>query len=101
MVDFSAHWCPTCLWNLKTSVETEPVQQLVERNGVLPLLADWTDRSPMIKQALNELGCDSIPQLVIYAGGRPGEKPKILSDLITQGQVLEALKEAGPSRSRN
>jgi thiol:disulfide interchange protein len=99
MIDFSANWCLTCQLNLKSSIETEKVRKVVEENGVVTLLADWTDRSPTIKQALNELGCNSIPQLVIYSGSRPDEKPVVLSDLIGEGAVIDALKKAGPSRS--
>ena len=54
MVDFSANWCPTCKLNLRFAVDTEKVAQVVERNHVAPMLADWTDRSPVIKRTLNE-----------------------------------------------
>ena len=97
MVDFSANWCPTCKWNLKRAIETDRVRKLVDENQVVTLLADWTDRSPMIKQALNELGCNSIPVLAIYPGGRPQEKPAVLTDLLAESDVLSALEQAGPS----
>ena len=98
MVDFSANWCPTCKANLKFAVETDQVRKLVEQKQVVPMLADWTDRSPAIKRAINELGCNSIPLLVIYPAGDANSKPKVLSDLLSQCQVLEALDQAGPSR---
>lgn len=99
MIDFSANWCLTCKANLKFSVETDEVRKLVDRNGVVTLLADWTDRSPAIKDAINQLGYNSIPLLVIYpAGSRPDEKPIVLPDLITESRVLAALEQAGPSR---
>jgi thiol:disulfide interchange protein len=98
MVDFTANWCPNCKTNSKFAIETEAVAGLVKANGVVPLLADWTDQSSVIKKALNDLGCNSIPQLVIWPG-QPGEqKPNVLSDLLTERQVLDGLKAAGPSK---
>jgi len=98
MVDFSANWCLTCKANLKFSIETDRVRELVDHNGVVTLLADWTDKSPTIKQSLNELGYNSIPLLVIYPGEKSDARPIILADLIRESQVLDALTTAGPSR---
>jgi len=100
MVDFSADWCPTCKFNLAYAIETERVKAAVEKNGVVPVLADWTDGSSEIKQALEGLQSRSIPVLAIYPAARPGEpapEPIVLRDLITEAQVLSALEHAGPS----
>ena len=95
MVDFSADWCLTCKANLKFAIQTDDVKALVEKNRVVPLLADWTDRSDTIKKALNDLGYNSIPVLVIYP---PQGDPIIQTDLLSKGDVLQALTKAGPSR---
>jgi len=97
MVDFSAEWCLTCKANLKFAINTESVRQLVQANGVVPLLADWTDGSPEIGAALESLRSKSIPVLAIYPAGHP-EEVLVLRDLVTKAQVLDALKQAGPSR---
>jgi thiol:disulfide interchange protein len=97
LVDFTANWCLTCQLNYAIAIDTSPVLELVKQNGVVPLLADWTDYSPEIKAMLNTLGSDSIPLLAIYPADRPGD-PIILRDLLSQNEVLEALKQAGPSR---
>jgi thiol:disulfide interchange protein len=98
MVDFTANWCPNCKTNSKLAIETDAVAQLVRGNGVVPMLADWTDQSPTIKKALNDLGYNSIPLLAIWPA-RPTEKEVILlPDLLRESQVIEALKEGGPSR---
>jgi thiol:disulfide interchange protein len=98
MVDFSANWCLTCKTNLKFAVDTPDVAQLVEENRVVPMLADWTDKSPTIKKAINELGYNSIPLLVIWPPGEPDTSAIVLTDLLSEGQVLDALRKAGPSR---
>lgn len=98
MVDFTADWCLTCKTNLKLAIDRHEVRQLVYHNGVVPLLADWTDESPVIKKALNDLGKNSIPVLAIWPAD-PKREVIVLSDLLSQGQVLEALEAAGPSRN--
>jgi thiol:disulfide interchange protein len=97
LVDFTANWCLTCKTNLKLAINRAGVRDLVERNGVVTLLADWTDKNDTIKQALAELNSRSIPLLAIYPPD-PNAKPIVLPDLLTQGMVLEALEQAGPSR---
>lgn len=99
MVYFTANWCLTCKFNLKWAIDTAEVRQWIAEKGLAPLLADWTDESPVIKKALNELGYNSIPVLAIWPAD-PARTPIVLPDLITQKQVLQALESAGPSRSR-
>lgn len=98
MVDFTADWCLTCKWNLKTAINTEATREVVEANNVKPLLADWTERSDTIKQALEELQSRSIPLLAIYPAGRP-EDVIVLRDTITESQLLEALAQAGAKKA--
>ena len=104
MVDFSANWCPNCKSNLKFAIETDAVRSLIASNGVVPMLADWTDPSPTIKKALNDLGYNSIPLLAIWPGqaakSTSDKKVILLPDLLQQRQVLAALEEAGPSQQR-
>jgi thiol:disulfide interchange protein len=101
MVDFSANWCLTCKTNLKFAIETDAVSELIKANGVVPMLADWTDYSPTIKQALNDLGYNSIPVLAIWPSQPAGHNVIALADLLRESQVLDALKQAGPSRPAN
>ncbi len=98
MVDFSADWCLTCKANLKFAINTEDVFRIVQTNGVVTLLADWTDGSPEIKTALAALDSNSIPVLAIFPASHPGEAI-VLRDLISKSQLLRALREAGPSKA--
>jgi thiol:disulfide interchange protein len=102
LVDFSADWCMTCKYNLATAIETTKVKAEIERNRVVPLLADWTDGSPEIKQMLASLQSKSIPVLAVFPAARSGDRPPepiVLRDLVTESQVLSAIREAGPSRA--
>jgi len=98
MVDFTADWCLTCQANFKFAINTRGVEAVVKKNGVVPLLADWTDQNPTIKQKLAELNSNSIPLLAIYPANKPGQ-PIVLRDAITQKQLLTALETAGPSQA--
>jgi len=96
LVDFTAQWCLTCKYNLYWTINTREVKELVERNGVVPLLADWTDRNDEIKRALAKLQSNSIPVLAIYPAGRPAEV-MVMRDVIRKESLLDALRKAGPS----
>ncbi len=96
MVDFTANWCATCKFNLKFAIDTPEVSSLLEQNGIVPMLADWSDESEDLKKTLESLGSRSIPLLAIFPANSP-DKPIILRDLVTKQRVLDALKQAGPS----
>jgi thiol:disulfide interchange protein len=103
MVDFSADWCLACKTNLRFAINRQEVLELVQANGVVPLLAEWNEDIPPalhqeIKGALNSLGSNSIPVLAIFPASRPDEAI-VLRDLISTGRLVDALKQAGPSRS--
>ena len=97
MVDFTASWCQTCQVNFFFTLNTSAVKEIVEKNGVQPLLADWSEPSDEIEQKLGDLRSRSIPLLAIYPANRPGEVI-LLKDLVSQQQLLQALSEAGPSK---
>ena len=99
MVDFTADWCPTCKLNFWKAINTRGVKAVVEKNRVVPVLADWSDRNNTIKEKLAELRSNSIPLLVIYPANKPGE-PIVLPDLLGEKQVITALEQAGPSAAR-
>ncbi len=98
MIDFTANWCQNCKLNLITAIETKKVKELVESAKIIPMVADLTNRQPELFAKLRELNSISIPLIAIYSGGDL-EHPIILRDLVTESQVLEALKTAGPSKN--
>jgi thiol:disulfide interchange protein len=96
MIDFTASWCPTCQLNMKVAIDTPATKELVQENGIVPLLADWSDWSDEIREALNALHHNEIPVLAIFPAGHP-EEAFVLAGVISQGELLEALRRAGPS----
>ncbi len=98
MVDFTANWCVNCQLNMRFAIDKDRVAEIVSENKVVPMVADWTDKSEAIREKLNQLESNSIPLLVIYPPD-PNAEPIILRDLITESDVVEALEKAGPSLS--
>ncbi len=98
MIDFTANWCATCQINTLVAVDRPKVAELVAKNGVVAMLADWSDHSDEIRDKLTELNSNSIPLLAIYPPD-PTAGPIILPDLLSESQVLSALNRAGPSRT--
>lgn len=96
MIDFTANWCVNCQINMRVAIDRANVAEIVSANDVVPMVADWTDKSDEIGSKLRELNSNSIPLLAIFPAD-PGAPPIILRDLVTESQVVEALKEAGPS----
>jgi thiol:disulfide interchange protein len=99
MVDFTAKWCLTCQYNMRYAINTRGVQKVVEKNDVVVMVADWTDRSDEIKNKLLELNSKSIPLLAIYPAGRPPGDVIVLRDTLLESHVVDALEKAGPSKS--
>lgn len=100
MIDFTANWCINCQINTRVAIDKKRVAELVAENDVVPMLADWTGRSEEIRQKLEDLQSNSIPLLAIFPPD-PAAEPILLRDLLTESQVVEALKQAGPSRGKS
>jgi thiol:disulfide interchange protein len=98
LVDFTADWCLVCKTNEKLAIEVPEIATWIDSNRVVPMKADWTAPSDEIKGMLAVLGSNSIPILAIFPADRPHE-PIILRDAITRGQLLAALRAAGPSQT--
>jgi thiol:disulfide interchange protein len=96
LVDFTADWCVTCKTLEATVLDTPDVRRVLRENGVLTLLADWSNGSPEITRKLESLGSKQVPLLAIYPSGET-ESPIVLQGFYTKSQLLAALEEAGPS----
>ena len=91
-IDFTANWCFTCKTNTLVAIEKQDVAEFVHQHGIVPVLADWTNRSEEIRNYLQSLGRNSIPLIVIW---KPGQaEPILLDGLITEGQLIDALEQA-------
>lgn len=93
LVDFTADWCLTCHTNELLALNTKNTKDLVVKNGVVPLVADFTSESAEIKKWLAKFEQIGVPLTVIFPAGRASE-PIVLRGLYSQGELLDKLKLA-------
>ena len=99
LVDFTADWCPTCKVLERTVLNTRPIRQLVDKNEVVTLVADWSKNDdPEIEALLRALGSAQLPVIAIFPAGEP-YRPTKLTGGYTRARLLEQLRAAGPSLS--
>jgi thiol:disulfide interchange protein DsbD len=89
-IDFSAAWCLTCQVNERTVLNQASVIAEFDRHQVKRFRADWTDRNPIITDALAKLGRSGVPVYVYYPPG--SVKPQLLPELLTAGIVINAIR---------
>jgi thiol:disulfide interchange protein DsbD len=97
LIDFTADWCLTCKTLEAFVLDTRKTRALIDRNRVVTLRADWTDRAADVTAMLEILGGKQVPVVAIFPAGNPNH-PIILRGGCTQQMLLDALKKAGPSR---
>ncbi len=96
-VDYTASWCANCKINKKTSIENAEVVQLMQKFGVIPYEADYTNMIPEIKEDLDRFERAGVPLYLVYPAGHP-DQPIVLPEILTPGTMKDAIERAGPSR---
>lgn len=87
-VDYTAAWCVTCQYNKRNALADPNVLADFAQRNVALLRADWTRRDPAITAALGQLGRSGVPVYVLLA---PGKAPMVLSELLSNSDVRNAL----------
>ena len=94
-VDVTADWCFTCKVNERLVLETPEVAAAFEKFGVIPMKADWTNRSDVITEFLSDHGRYGIPFYLLY---RPGDTPHVFSELLSKDGLIEVIESAATAR---
>jgi thiol:disulfide interchange protein DsbD len=89
-VDFTATWCVTCQVN-KGRAYPRKIQDLFKAHNILPLKADYTNYSPEIGKAIDELGRNAVPVNVLYVPGE--ENPHLTEELFGSKYMGTFIKE--------
>ena len=89
-LDFTADWCITCKFNLRTAIDTKAVRAAFEKLGIVPMLADWTNSNPEITKKLARFDRVGVPFYLFYPAGR-ADDPVILPELLTEQILLRAV----------
>ena len=90
-IDFTARWCATCQINKRNVLSSQQVLDVFKKKGVVTLKADWTNKNPLIADALAKYGKSAVPLNVIYLPDK--EEPILLSEILTNSMVINALEE--------
>jgi len=88
LVNFTAAWCVTCQVNERIAFSSPSVAAAFKRTGAAYLVADWTNRDPVIAKALADQGRIGVPLYLVYSG--PGA-PRVLPQLLTPDIVAAAI----------
>jgi thiol:disulfide interchange protein DsbD len=91
-VNFTAAWCVTCQVNEKVALSRQGVADAFKQTGAVYLKGDWTKKDDVIEAELARHGRAGVPLYLVY-GVRGGE-PVILPQILTEGFVVRALKDA-------
>ena len=89
-VVFTADWCITCKMNEHTVLNRPTIREAFRKNGHVLFKADWTRRDETIRLKLAEFGRAGVPLYLVYSPEAP-DQPKVLSELLSQKEVLAAL----------
>ena len=91
-VDVTARWCLTCQVNKRFVLDQSEVRDSLAAPGTVAMAADWTRPDPIIAAYLKSYGRYGIPFNAVYGPSAP--QGIALSELLTPGEVLEALERA-------
>ncbi len=95
-VDVTASWCLTCQANKRLVLDQSQVRNGLSAPGTVAMAADWTRPDPIIAAYLKSYGRYGIPFNAVYGPRAP--QGIALSELLTPGEVLDALERArGPA----
>jgi len=93
LVDFTAKWCATCIWNKKTSIDIESVGAVMADKNFKAFRADYTRRPDYITEELRDRGRAGVPLVLVFPADKTRE-PEMLPELLTAETVLNALNGA-------
>lgn len=91
-VNFTAAWCVTCQVNEKVALTSQAVADAFSETGAVYLKADWTRKDAVIEAELAKHGRAGVPLYLVY--GAKGGDGVILPQILTEGLVVKALKDA-------
>jgi len=93
-VNLTAAWCVTCLVNEEVALSGQALASAFEKQGIVYLKGDWTNRDAEITRLLEQHGRAGVPLYLAYRAG--SRTPAILPQILTETLVLDAFASAQP-----
>ncbi|WP_417828482.1 protein-disulfide reductase DsbD family protein [Thalassospira sp.] len=95
LVDVTAEWCVTCQVNKKLVLEKPNISAALAEDNIILMQADWTRPDQKIADYLASYGRFGIPFNAVFGPESPDGI--ILSELLSENEVLKALEDANGS----
>jgi thiol:disulfide interchange protein DsbD len=99
VVDFTAEWCPNCIFVEKTVLHDPKVFNVFRKHDALLLKADLTRENPQAERLLRKLGSRSIPFLALFPPGENFWNPFFLRDIYRTGDVIQLFPEGSKPKT--
>ena len=96
-VDITADWCVTCKANKQFILNDPQITSLLTDTTLVAMQGDWTRQDEKITTFLQQYARYGIPFNAVFGPLKP--EGIILPELLSQDEVLRALKEAGFHRN--
>lgn len=101
LVEFTAEWCATCKILKAANLDRTKTKAVVTTNNVVVYEVDIDRISDQERQFFTKMQpSGGVPLVAVFPAGKK-YSPISFGNGYTQSQILEALKEAGPSKNSN
>jgi thiol:disulfide interchange protein len=90
-VDVTAAWCITCKANERIALSGDGFEELVRRNDIVLVRADWTQPSPEVDALISDFNRQGVPLYAYYPAG--SLVPEILPQLLTSNLIKEKFEQ--------
>ncbi len=93
-VNMTASWCITCKINEKTTLATDEIKSLFDKENIVYLVGDWTNEDDAITQYLLFFNRNGVPLYVFYPAPTAGSErpePIVLPQILTPTIVKNAV----------
>jgi thiol:disulfide interchange protein len=98
LVDFTASWCNTCLYNLHTSIEIPSVRTKLKEINAIAFVENSYTKNQTVVDELNRYERAGVPLVLVYPCD-PNASPQVLPAILTSGIVLDALDKAARQKA--
>jgi thiol:disulfide interchange protein DsbD len=98
-VDVTADWCISCIANEQAVLHTDEITAAFKDNGIIYMVADWTNYDADIAAFLKQHGRNGIPFYIMYSADS-SIPPVVLPQILTKSTVLEAISAAGINKDQ-
>ena len=97
-IDFTAKWCASCQINKRVYSDSDVIKKFKDLN-IVPMQADWTNKSPVILDKLNEYGREGVPLYLYFppsSNSKVFDEPILLPEIFTSEILLSVIENEKP-----